>query len=165
MVTPTDIAHLRRCVELASEAAARGDDPFGSLLVSAEGDVLAERSNRIRTARDVTAHPELMLARWSSAHLSVGERAAATMYTSGEHCAMCAGAHVWAGIGRLVFALDAASIAALTGPGPRIALTASELVGRSNVDVAIEGPCEELRADAEAVFRLRSTWSTSTEST
>lgn len=154
LVTPTDIAHLRRCIELAAAAATRGDDPFGSLLVSAAGDVLAERANRVRTDRDATSHPELMLARWASEHVSADERATATMYTSGEHCPMCAAAHVWAGIGRLVFALDAASITRLMGDGPTIDLTARELIGRSNVAVEIEGPCEELRAEAEAVFRV-----------
>ena len=32
-----DLAHLRRCVELAAEAVDAGDEPFGSLLVDAAG--------------------------------------------------------------------------------------------------------------------------------
>jgi tRNA(Arg) A34 adenosine deaminase TadA len=33
-VTEADLAHLRRCVELAAEAVAAGDFPFGSVLVA-----------------------------------------------------------------------------------------------------------------------------------
>jgi len=36
-VTDADAAHLRRCVELAGEAVAAGDFPFGSVLVAADG--------------------------------------------------------------------------------------------------------------------------------
>lgn len=35
MITEVDIKHLRRCVELAKEALDKGDEPFGSVLVSA----------------------------------------------------------------------------------------------------------------------------------
>ena len=61
----TDIGHLRRCIELAAEAGARGDLPFGSILVLG-GRVLAERQNEAHTSGDVTAHPELALASWAS---------------------------------------------------------------------------------------------------
>ena len=75
----TDLLHLRRCLELTLVARARGDEPFGSLLVSGDGTVLAERENAVHTSGDVTAHPELVLAAWASRTLTPGERAAATM--------------------------------------------------------------------------------------
>jgi tRNA(Arg) A34 adenosine deaminase TadA len=103
-VTEADLAHLRRYVELAEEAVAAGDFPFGSVLVAADGTVLAEDRNREETDRDPTSHPEFALARWAGQHLTPPERAAATVYTSGEHCPMCAAAHGWAGLGRIVYA-------------------------------------------------------------
>ena len=112
-----DVAHLRRCIELAREARELGDEPFGSLLVGPDGAVLAEERNAAVTLQDVTAHPELMLARWASQHLGPQERAASTMYTSCEHCAMCAAGHHWAGIGRLVFALSGEQLIAMLPPG------------------------------------------------
>ena len=39
-MTPADEQHLRRAIELAAEARAAGDMPFGSLLVGPCGDVL-----------------------------------------------------------------------------------------------------------------------------
>ena len=97
--------HLRRCVELAREALEAGDDPFGSLLVGADGTVLAERRNQERTQQPL-AHPEIDLARWAGEHLTSEERAAATVYTSGEHCAMCSAAHGWVGLGTIAYAVS-----------------------------------------------------------
>lgn len=103
MINPTDMQHLGRCVELAEEALVAGDAPFGSVLVDADQRVLLEERNRV-VSRDPTRHPEFEIARWAGANLSLEERAAATVYTSGEHCAMCAAAHGWAGLGRIVYA-------------------------------------------------------------
>jgi tRNA(Arg) A34 adenosine deaminase TadA len=106
-----DEGHLRRCVDLASRALENGDDPFGSVLVDAGGVVLAEARNRERSDADPTAHPELALVRWAIAHLTSDQRATSTVYTSGEHCPMCAAAHGWAGLGRVVAAATAAQLA------------------------------------------------------
>ncbi|MES5821053.1 nucleoside deaminase [Streptomyces sp. RG80] len=103
-VGEAELPYLRRCVELAAEAVDAGDWPFGSVLVGADGAILAEERNRETTTGDPTAHPEFELARWAATHLGPEERAAATVYTSGEHCPMCAAAHGWAGLGRIVYA-------------------------------------------------------------
>lgn len=103
-VTDADVAHLRRCVELATEAVDAGDFPFGSVLVAADGTVLVEDRNREVTAGDPTRHPEFAIARWAATNMTPPERAAATVYTSGEHCPMCAAAHGWVGLGRIVYA-------------------------------------------------------------
>lgn len=150
-----DLDHLRRCIALAAEAADRGDHPFGSVLVSGEGRVLAERNNEVVTTGDGTAHPELALAGWASQHLDTTERAAATMYTSGEHCPMCAAAHVRAGIGRLVYVLSTPMIAELVEPGISISLRVADIVAASNFHVDVEGPCHELAPEAAALFRRR----------
>ncbi len=102
-VAPQDLPHLRRCVELAAEAVDAGDYPFGSVLVAAGGQVLAEDRNRENTAGDATRHPEFELARWAAANMTAADRAGATVFTSGEHCAMCAAAHAWVGLGRIVY--------------------------------------------------------------
>ncbi|HYI17138.1 MAG TPA: nucleoside deaminase, partial [Solirubrobacteraceae bacterium] len=68
-MTEADERHLRRAIELAAAARAAGDMPFGSLLVGPAGEVLAEDRNTVLTERDVTAHPELKLARWAGREL------------------------------------------------------------------------------------------------
>ena len=97
-----DMPHLRHCLALAAEALQAGDEPFGSILVDAQGQVLAQARNEVN-ARNALAHPELALAQWAAAHLDPAARAAATVYTSGEHCPMCAAAHGWVGLGKIVY--------------------------------------------------------------
>lgn len=108
-LTDIDLTHLRHCLALAAEALHAGDEPFGSLLVAADGQVLAEARNEVN-AKNSLAHPELALAQWAVAHLGPAERAAATVYTSGEHCPMCAAAHGWVGLGKIVYLSSAAQV-------------------------------------------------------
>src|SRR5699024_1261289 len=111
MIANSEYSYLERCIELAEEALEAGDEPFGSVLVGADGKVLAEDRNRI-AGGDSTRHPEFELARWAAAHLTEEERAAATVYTSGEHCPMCAAARGWVGLGRIVYISSAEQLAA-----------------------------------------------------
>src|SRR5690625_8020214 len=50
-ITQTDREFLRKCVELAQTALQDGDEPFGSLLVDANGEVLFEDRNRVKIGR------------------------------------------------------------------------------------------------------------------
>jgi tRNA(Arg) A34 adenosine deaminase TadA len=147
-----ELRQLRRCVELASEALEAGDEPFGSVLVAADGTVLAEDRNRVVSGGDPTRHPELELARWAAAHLAPGERAAATVFTSGEHCPMCAAAHGWVGLGRIVYAASSRQLATWVAelgapPSPVRTLAIQEVVP----GLAVQGPAPDL---AEAVHDL-----------
>lgn len=108
-ISATDLAHLRRCVELATEAVENGDEPFGSVLVDGEGQVRFEDRNRVKDG-DRTRHPEFEIARWSAGNMTPEERRSSTVYTSGEHCAMCSAAHAWVGLGRIVYAVSTAQL-------------------------------------------------------
>ena len=116
-MTTTDEHHLRRAIELAAAARAAGDMPFGSLLVGPDGDVLREERNTVVTGRDITAHPELKLARWAASELELDAARETTMYTSCEPCPMCAGAISRSGLGRVVFALSGKELGELRPPG------------------------------------------------
>ncbi|SDY71388.1 nucleoside deaminase [Hymenobacter psychrophilus] len=100
--TAADLPHLRHCLQLAEEALLAGDEPFGSVLVGGDGQVLATARNRVNELNNL-AHPEVELVRWAGENLSEEERRAATLYTSGEHCPMCAAAHGWLGLGPIVY--------------------------------------------------------------
>lgn len=132
-------------MELAAEAVAAGDDPFGSVLVDSSGVVVAEDRNREATSGDPTAHPETALARWAALNLDADDRAGATLYTSGEHCPMCAAAQGWSGVGRAVYV---ASSAQLTEWRAGWGLPPSPLAPLSLRDVApgieVAGPAPEL---------------------
>jgi len=152
-VDATDLGHLRRAVELARLALERGDEPFGSVLVSGDGEVLFEDHNHV-VALDATQHPELAIARWAGAHLTGPERAAATLYTSGEHCAMCSAAHGWVGLGRIVYAVSSAQLGAWrsawgAGPSPVAPLSIREVVPGAVVD----GPAPQLEDEVRDLHR------------
>ena len=109
-LTPSDMTHLRRCLELAAEALADGDGPFGSVLADGAGNALQEGRNREHSTGDPTAHPEFVVSRWAALNLDPEARAGATVYTSGEHCPMCAAAQGWAGVGRVVYIASSAQL-------------------------------------------------------
>lgn len=156
-ISDDDLGHLRRCVELARKALEAGDEPFGSLLVDTSGAVRFEDRNRIKDG-DSTRHPEFEIARWSAANLTPDERAGATVYTSGEHCPMCAAAHAWVGLGRIVYAASTAQMVGwLQGWGvsasPVAPLPITTIAPR--IDVCGPAPelAEEMKAMYEAAFR------------
>lgn len=145
--------HLRRCVELATEALETGDEPFGSVLVAADGTVLSEDRNRVSSG-DSTRHPEFELARWAAANMTPEERAAATVYTSGEHCPMCAAAHGWVGLRRIVFASSSEQLAIWRAelgvpPSPVRSLPIREVVP----GLLVEGPVPELAEQVHDLVR------------
>ena len=103
MLTNEEMKFLKRAVELAREALEKGDQPFGSVLVSEEGEILYEDHNHVSSG-DHTQHPEFNIARWAGQNMTEEERMKATVYTSGEHCVMCAAAHGNNKLGRIVYA-------------------------------------------------------------
>ena len=142
-VDHTDERYLRRAIGLALASRQAGQRPYGSLLVGPEGAILAEDHNTVLADRDITAHPELKLARWAAQRLDAPAVAATTMYTSCEPCEMCMGAIARAGIGRIVFALSDEQWHALTRPE-----------GPGADPVACEGPAlfEEARVPVEGYY-------------
>lgn len=155
MIDPTDRRHLLRAVDLAEEALDAADEPFGSLLVSAEGTVLMEDRNRV-SGGDHTQHPEFAIARWAAQRLTPQDRARATVYTSGEHCPMCAAAHGWAGLGRIVYASSSAQLAQWAGelglpPSPVATIPITTIVP----DAVVDGPDDELAQQVRALHARR----------
>jgi tRNA(Arg) A34 adenosine deaminase TadA len=156
MISETDLGHLRRCVELAREAVEAGDEPFGSVLVDAGGHVLAEDRNRINTTGDGTRHPEFTLARWAAENMAPEARASATVYTSGEHCPMCAAAHGWVGLGRIVYASSSEQLGRWQAemgrsPSPVRGIAIADIL----TDAVVEGPVDALAEDVRALHLIQ----------
>ncbi|MDI4637465.1 MULTISPECIES: nucleoside deaminase [Halomonadaceae] len=148
MVNDGDMQHLRRCIELATEALALGDEPFGSVLVAANGEVLFEDHNHVASG-DRTRHPEFEIARWAAANMTLEARSEATVYTSGEHCPMCAAAHGWVGLGRIVYVSSSEQLTAWLGdlgvPAPPVqALPIRDVVPNIEVDGPVPSLAEQV---------------------
>ncbi|MFD7978021.1 nucleoside deaminase [Streptomyces sp. NPDC059071] len=138
MITEADETLLRRAVAIAAHAVALGDAPYGSLLAGPDGTVLAEAHNTVRRDDDITAHPELKLARWAARELDPDTAARTTLYTSCQPCGMCEGGIVRSGIGRVVYALSTEQLVALNPPSgawPRVPQDGPALADEARVPV------------------------------
>ncbi len=156
-VTDEDVEHLARCVQLARQALDNGDEPFGSILVDADGKTLFEDRNRVKDG-DATQHPEFSIARWAAANIAPVRRIRTTVYTSGEHCPMCSAAHAWVGLGRIVYATSGAQLSGWrdewgAAPSPVAPLPITVVAPRLVADGPVPEFEDEMRALYEARFR------------
>ena len=153
-LSDVDLTHLRRCVDLARQGLDAGDEPFGSVLVDGAGQVRFADRNRVQDG-DQTRHPEFEAAKWAALNLPADERGACTVYTSGEHCAMCSAAHAWMGLGPIVYAGSTAQLVAWRtawglAPSPVLPLSVQEVAP----DIQVRGPFAELEDELRELHRL-----------
>lgn len=125
-----------RFMRIAIEEARRADFPFGAVIVR-NGSEIARGRNLGRTTDDPTAHGEMVaIRRCLSVHGCAALRGS-TLYTSGEPCAMCMGAILWCGMGRLVFG---ASLAQLSTRIDQIMIASAEVAAKAPfAPIAITG--------------------------
>lgn len=123
------------------------------MLVDAGGRELAADRKRARSV-DVTHHPEFEVARWAARHLDTNVGAAATVYTSGEHCPMCAAAHARVGLGRIVYIASAGQHAACRQQhGHAMGAVPDWVIRDVAPGVPVEGPVAELAPDVLTLYR------------
>ncbi len=144
-----DSRHMLVAIAASRDAAARGDMPFGAVLVR-DGLAVLTAMNNQNTTHDCTGHAELVLVREAQQTLGDAALVGATVYASGEPCAMCAGAMFWAGISRVVYAASTPEIDATLG-GSTLGARCAEVLARAAPAVRVEGPL--LEAEAVAVLR------------
>lgn len=147
---------MDRALDLALEARAAGDHPFGAVL-EVDGVVVAEARNLVTTHRDITAHAETELVRVLEREGRLGELALGTVHASCEPCPQCVGALFWAGARHLVFGMSAARLTEVsTAPGEPaygFTITAAELGAAATAPMRIDGPvCEDEAVRAHVGF-------------
>jgi tRNA(Arg) A34 adenosine deaminase TadA len=138
-MTPREEHYLRRAIALAAQARADGEAPFASLLVGPDDQILAEERNTVLSDNDITAHPELKLARWAARNLSTDVAAGTTLYTSCQPCGMCTGAIDRSGLSRVVYALSNEQLTDLkpSGAFPRVPQIGPALTAEA--EAAVDG--------------------------
>ncbi len=147
----SDEDFLRRSFDVARRAMTHGNHPFGAILVGPDRNVLLEAENGYMPDGDGTAHAERLLATEACRRLSPELRAAATLYSSAEPCAMCAGAIYWAGIGRVVYGLSETRLRGVTGnhpENPTLDLPCREVFSSGQRATEVVGPLLEDEAEA-----------------
>ncbi|QBR72887.1 nucleoside deaminase [Beijerinckiaceae bacterium] len=134
-------------MRMALAEAARGDFPFGAVIVR-EDAVVSTGRNLGKTTNDPTAHGEMVAIRRFVAVRPADELKGTTLYTSGEPCPMCMSAIVWCGIGRVVFAASIEQLATKIG---QIMLTGQAVANATPFEtIAITGGV--LATEAMALF-------------
>jgi tRNA(Arg) A34 adenosine deaminase TadA len=152
-ITPAEAAHLRHAFALAGQARARGDRPFSAVIRAEGGEVLAEGlSTQGSGGGGTLAHSEMNACQAViAAGIPRETLRRATIYSSGEPCAMCSAAIFYTGIGRVVYGLSAAAILHLRNAQPHTAglsLSCRQVLGSAAVPVEVVGPCLEAEAAA-----------------
>ena len=91
---------MKEALAEAKKAAAAGEVPVGAVIVK-DGEIVGRGHNETETAKDPTAHAEMIAIRQAAENLGGWRRTGCTMYVTTEPCSMCAGAIVWSRISRL----------------------------------------------------------------
>src|SRR6185295_11767256 len=102
----TDDEAIALAMQEAQAAALRSEVPVGAVLLSRDGELLAQSGNRIVELRDPTAHAEILTLRAGAVKLGNERLLGTSLFVSLEPCAMCSGAISLARVGRVVFAAD-----------------------------------------------------------
>ena len=116
-----------RFMRMAIAEAARGDYPFGSVILR-DGKVMVKGRNLVKQEKNPTAHGEMVAIRRFLARYGPDKLKGTTLYTSGESCAMCMGAILWCGLGRLVYAASLDQLATKVG---QIMLSAEDVASKA----------------------------------
>lgn len=98
--------YLRQAVALSLDHVERGGIPFTGLVVDRTAGVIGEGVNRVAEEHDPTAHAEVVAIRDACRRRGVAALPGRTLIASGEPCALCYMTARWAGITRIVFAVD-----------------------------------------------------------
>ena len=156
-----DLKHLGHCIDLADEAVAEGNHPFGAVLVDRDGNVLAVGKNSYAVDRG-PGHAEANLARSAARQFDVATLRESTLYTSVEPCSMCAGTIYWAEIGAVVFGMTERRLGELTGEDPENPtqdLECRVIFNSGQRHIEVRGPYQEL--EAQIVAQHQTFWNTS----
>jgi tRNA(Arg) A34 adenosine deaminase TadA len=109
-----DEIFIEKTYQLAQSALAKGNHPFGALLV-VDGKIVLTAENSVITENDVTRHAELNLVSKASRALDPATLGRSILYTSTEPCAMCTGAIFWVGILKIVYGCSAVTLGEIAG--------------------------------------------------
>ena len=95
--------YMSLALELAREAAAKGEVPVGCVIAGPDGAVIGRGRNRREESGDATAHAELEAIRQACAALGDWRLSGCTLFVTLEPCPMCTGAIINARSPTVVF--------------------------------------------------------------
>ena len=149
-LSKADEALLRRAIESSRRAVAKGNHPFGCVIVvrrRSDGDVVEtiDAENRVITDSDPSAHAEMCGVRLLGAAAAAAratkrfDGCSFELFTSTEPCVMCCGAIYWSFlIDRVVYACPEAGLARHAGDD--FLSSCRETLAKGKRPITVEGP-------------------------
>jgi len=104
LLDDVDLKLMARCIELSRLGTLEGEFPFAAV-ISKNGEIVAEATNRVVREGDVTRHAELIAMSKAQSSLGKGKLSGCTLYANMEPCAMCSFPIRESRISRVVFAI------------------------------------------------------------
>ncbi len=150
------IKYLLAANEVARRSRAKGNTPFGAVLVDPDGNIIMEQGNAEKDLHDATAHAERMLASRASQKYSKDFLWKCTLYSTFEPCCMCTGAIYWANIGRIVYGLTEETLLELTGAdekNPTFNISSRTIIAAGQKPIEILGPFPEIEDAVREVHK------------
>ncbi|HKP47099.1 MAG TPA: tRNA adenosine(34) deaminase TadA [Pyrinomonadaceae bacterium] len=147
----TDTHWMRQALSAAREAQQRGEVPIGTCIVSRDAQLIAVAGNRTRTDNDPTGHSEIIALRAAARAIGNYRLVSATVYSTIEPCAMCAGALIQARVQRLVYGAPDERAGAVKS---RFRVCDTDFLNH-RIDVSTGVLEEECRALVQDFFRSR----------
>jgi len=116
----TDEAKMALAVDIARKnITARTGGPFGSAIFDPQGQLVSVGMNMVMANSNSTLHGEIVAFVMAHSQMRSHKLAGLELFTSCEPCAMCLGATLWSGVGRIITAAtgeDARAIGFDEGP-------------------------------------------------
>ncbi|GAA5164886.1 nucleoside deaminase [Viridibacterium curvum] len=141
-----DTHYMQLAIAASRQAMDEGNFPYGATLLTRDGRSHVSRNNQVTTG-DCTGHAEVVLIREAAQTMGPEALKGATVYASGEPCAMCSGALFWAGVARVVYAMPTRTINRIGG-APWLDVRSIDVLGRASHATQVVGPLLEDEATA-----------------
>ena len=158
-----DAEEMRALVAFTARSLRTGRPrPFGASIVrTMSGEMFLHALNNVAQEFDPSAHAEVRAIRHAAKRLKQLSLAGYTLYSTCEPCPMCMSAALWAGLDRVVYG---ATIEDANRHLNQIQIPAAEIVARSDMTCALDGPfmrdeCYALFTHPEMLRAIRR-WST-----
>jgi tRNA(Arg) A34 adenosine deaminase TadA len=151
----SDLEYFNKAIQLSQTAFDTGNEPFGALLVGADGSILLEQQNQVGTLQDHTAHDAFLIASRASKNYDQEFLSACTVYSTVEPCLMCLGGIFWANIGNIKYIIKESDLNKMFGGDPLIKIHSEQILPQLAKDITITGPFPEAEENAKKVV---STW-------
>ena len=94
---------MLRAIELSINSAKKDGGPFGCVITK-NGTIVSEGSNRVTSSNDPTAHAEIVAIREACKKLNTFNLSGCDLYCSCEPCPMCLSAIYWSHIDNIYYA-------------------------------------------------------------